>query len=580
MPIAPSPRGPQFTIRQANPTTRATYQPRAAAQVRQRFNSQPQTRFTFTDGRVVAQPQQPQAAAPPAPSASTVFTQQNGSISVARAPQPNTPFGTAKTEFEDKIISGMEICQHTINKMITLTNSTSFKTSGNFKDLKDLYIHLQYLFTYTSGKFKTLQESLTTGMESLAKQDLNLKDKADDDELEIVEEKQDVIEVMSDDDEPPVQEKEKSPVKKPLLKHIQYTKDASESAVAATDAEQEVPASCIETTIAPETPKDETENLINLAEMLEKDKKLKNKVVVKVEKLEDTKNPIIKHYINMLQERLEMQSSDGSRESTPENFFEPMVTLEEGEEEKEKSPAPVDSTETVAVVLDEDRDMEKEISDNDPEKETESAEDVSKKSDGEVVEVPSDDEDVETAASDKTAPEEPKAIVEPAEVMEVDESVSVEKNDAPEESKTEEDPEKEKSEPDVQENETPETAENLDEAEAAIPNDTEEPIVESDDQQQQEPIEVPQEDAPPSDEKITENGIEEVSAINGTDANNDVAMELPTIEPLGEKNSVELPAVEEVTKIAATDIDDEKAMLDDLLETYVDLENKTAMEVD
>lgn len=595
MSVAPSPRGPQFTIRQANPTTARNFQPRAAPQIRARFNSQPQTRFTFTDGRVVAQPQA-SAPATPAPTASTVFTQQNGSISVARAPQPATPFGTAKTEFEDKIISGMEICQHTINKMITLTNSTSFKTSGNFKDLKDLYIHLQYLFTYTSGKFKTLQESLTTGMETLAKHDMNLKDKADDDELEIVEEKQDVIEVMSDDDEPPapVKEKEKSPaapVKKPLLKHIQYTKDTP----SATDVEQELPASCIEPAKAPVAPGDEnSSDSINLAEILEKDKKLKNRVVVKVEKLEDTKNPVIKHYINQLQERQEMQSSDGSREGTPDNLFEPMVMLDEGEGEKEKSPVPVDAAASiVAVEIDEDAESSEKLPEQEAEKEP-TSDKPETSADDSVVEVPSDDDDVVETTTDKEVLE-PQVILDEPEVMEVDESDGVEKTGevekekevvAVEESKAEETVEKEpelekpeleaEKEPKVVETpaevKTPESAE-IDK-EANLPTATEEPPA-SDEQLTQE---VPQE-TQASDEKITENGFVEAAATNGSDVNNDVAMD--QIEPLSEKNNDELPTVEEVTKITATDIDDEKAMLDDLLETYVELENnKSAMEVD
>ena len=313
----------------------------------------------------------------PAPSASTVFTQQNGSISVARAPQPNTPFGTAKTEFEDKIISGMEICQHTINKMITLTNSTSFKTSGNFKDLKYLYIDLYYLFSFTSGEFNTLQESLKTGMESLAKHD-KLKDKADDDELEIEEEKQDVIEVMSDDDEPPPKEKEKSPiaalVKKPLLKHIQYTEDSETTETAPEKLEAAVEGLKI---VKDGSRVKKIE--LDLGEMLEKDKKLRNRVMVKVEKLENSKNPIVKQYMRQLHERLEKESADGSREGTPESIFELMVCPEE-EVEKEpetaENPSEMETTTSLPV--------EPEAAEEAP-KESELADDV--------VEVPSEDED-------------------------------------------------------------------------------------------------------------------------------------------------------------------------------------------
>lgn len=118
-------RPPQFTIRQAAPPAFSPMQRMnrvgAMTNVRARPN-QPHQRFTFESGRVVATPPVPAAATAQVPpnSTSTIFTQQNGSISVARAPQPNTPFGGAKTEFEDKIINGMEICQHTINKMSKL----------------------------------------------------------------------------------------------------------------------------------------------------------------------------------------------------------------------------------------------------------------------------------------------------------------------------------------------------------------------------------------------------------------------------------------------------------------------------
>ncbi|CAO1421064.1 unnamed protein product [Diamesa serratosioi] len=98
---------------------------------------------------------------------SSKFTLFNGGITVERALIPDTPIGKAKIEFEDNIISGMKVCQHTINKMIKLSNSSSFKTSNSFQDIKGLYMHLQYLFTYTMGKYKAIQDSLTEGMESL-----------------------------------------------------------------------------------------------------------------------------------------------------------------------------------------------------------------------------------------------------------------------------------------------------------------------------------------------------------------------------------------------------------------------------
>lgn len=376
------PRTPQFTIRPAAPPVlnhpRQPYRPRA------RTNT-PQQRFTFSDGRIAPVNQNAATAQPaPAPQTqSTIFTQQNGSISVARAPQPDTPFGKSKTEFEDKIISGLEICQHTINKMITLTNSTSFKTSKGFSDLKELYIHLQYLFTYTSGKFKTLQDGLTTSMESLAVHDAALKEHCDEDELEIVEEKQDVIEVLSDEDDDAsdakteikdekldamdsktefkdekvekdvtgetesdrvvgaveiVAQVEKpiaAIVKKPLLKHIQYTS-------------KDVPLIPEVVDKNPENPTDTTDILMGMfseetcdsvtstmSEKIEKDKKLQNKVLVKVERIENDKSPVVKQFL--LQMKLRKEQELSSREATPDTLNEPtgeIVTSTPSEESK------------------------------------------------------------------------------------------------------------------------------------------------------------------------------------------------------------------------------------------------------
>lgn len=376
-----TPRGPQFTIRQANPapvpmqtTTARMFRPQVA-QPRSVRPTGPQQRFSFTDGRIVPANSSPQAPTPPTPapvlppSASTVFTQQNGSISVARAPQPNTPFGTSKVEFEDKIISGMEICQHTINKMITLTNSTSFKTSRSFSDLKDLYIHLQYLFTYTSGKFKTLQESLTTGMESLAKHDSALKEKDDADELEIVEEKQDVIEVLSDDEEPVVSKKKPGPasatlltlLKQPTFKNPEdneATTSTEESTAKAAEVESigEAASSEAPMTQIPGAEREAasegaaTSSGIRLESILSNDKKLSNKVVVKVEKLEDSKNPIIKEILNRIQEREEMQTSDESScDGSPDITIDLNVVREEGD----KEPAAIEVINASAAKVDE-----------------------------------------------------------------------------------------------------------------------------------------------------------------------------------------------------------------------------------
>lgn len=259
---------------------------------------------------------------------STIFSQQNGSISVARAPQPDTQFGKSKTAFEDKIINGLEICQHTINKMITLTNSTSFKTSRSFSDLKELYIHLQYLFTYTSGKIKTLQDNLVTGMEELAKHDTALKEKNEEGELEIVEQKQEVIEVLSDDegDEPP-----RKTIKKESPPSTSAASTVSTEDQENADIAQELFANLVDTmqnSITKFIPQTE---LLSTVGFESNDKKLKTKTVVKVERLEDSKSPIVKQYMIAIQQRRDRSES---RENSPMDFpFMPEVVMEmeEGE---------------------------------------------------------------------------------------------------------------------------------------------------------------------------------------------------------------------------------------------------------
>lgn len=413
-PMIPRPPHPQFTIRQAAPIIQPG--PRMAARIAPRMGrvgainsmrprvNQPQQRFTFEAGRVVASPHQKQAAPLPPIPLTTVFTQQNGSISVARAPQPNTPFGGAKTEFEDKIINGMEICQHTINKMskfrnentpkllnynnflfsVTLTNSTSFKTLNNFSGLKELYIHLQYLFTYTSGKFKLLQESLTTGMESIAKFDIP-KDN-DDDELTIVEQKTDIIEVFSDDEEE-ITEKSKEaqfeapiPIKKPIIKHIQYIPKKNPEAADPEAGIATIAIASVTDTLLSQVSIDqiseESNEPRNVEFVLDSDKKLENKVVVKVEKLEDSKNPVIKLFLKKLQERsllcydeMESAKSASSREATPD--FCPQLLLnvsleinEENDGSENEIPDAIDLEANKENVIDDDKEQSNEAVEN------------------------------------------------------------------------------------------------------------------------------------------------------------------------------------------------------------------------
>lgn len=403
MPVRPSP--PNIT------TTSRMIRPQVAPQLR------------------IARPQVPQQR-PPAPStstssapgtvASTVFTQQNGSISVARAPQPDTPYGKAKTAFEDKIINGLEICQHTINKMITLTNSSSFKNSRSFADLKELYIHLQYLFTYTSGKIKTLQDSLATNVEELAKHDKSLKEKEkhEDDELEIVEQKQDVIEVLSDDDGETYTPKTVATKRtaEPFPR-----KSLTEKQIPEQDFDQEIISAIVATMQNTFARQPDQIELLASCNYISDDKKLLTKSAVKVERLEDAKSPIIKQYMIAIQQRRDREVSEvQNAEENDEN----------GDEEDDYQPL------VPEIVMDENPNPEQsnnedEIEANNEEKvaeDSETTENSANKS-SDVVEIASDDE---TENVEKKTEEVENKEEENVENMETNEN----ENEKPEESTT------------------------------------------------------------------------------------------------------------------------------------------------
>lgn len=351
-PIA-MPRATQYTIRPSAPnmTTSRMMRP-AGPQMYPRMRAPTaQQRFSFSDGRVVSGGNNAQGNSAPTPTtsvASTIFTQQNGSISVARAPQPDTPFGKSKTAFEDRIIQGLEICQHTINKMITLTNSSSFKTSRSFTDLKELYIHLQYLFTYTSGKFKTLQENIVVGLEEIATQDKSLREKnGDDDDLEVVhvQQKVDIVEVLSDDEEA-----EKIKNAPPKEEQPSTVVENSETLIAK-DFEEDLPSTIVEAVLeaSPATPK----KVINQIELLASlnvevdDDKLKKRTAVKVERLEDSKSSVIKQFLIDIQQRRDAIVADEDQpddDDMPDFPLVPEVVLEEGSDELN---VPVENTSEV-----------------------------------------------------------------------------------------------------------------------------------------------------------------------------------------------------------------------------------------
>lgn len=273
-------------------------------------------RFTVSsEGRLVATPStfpnnmqaQQQVTKPVVPAQSSIFTQQNGSISVARASYPKTPFGAARNEFEDRIISALEICQHTINKMITLTNSTSFKTANNFKDLKDLYTHLQYLFTYTTGKLTNFNDSLKTSIESLVKKDQLTREKTDIDELEILEKAVDVIDVLSDDDEPPTV---------PTVPKVdESTGEALPAKVQSESTSPKIsfPSTNIHQKDIPLINEDDLKNEM-IKEIVENDKRLMARNAVKLEKIDDSKNLVVQRLMKAIHERKQAMETDAGED--------------------------------------------------------------------------------------------------------------------------------------------------------------------------------------------------------------------------------------------------------------------------
>lgn len=99
-------------------------------------------------------------------------------------------------------------------------NSNAYKNVTKLNDIKELYIHLSYLFTYTNGRFKTVQEKCMDDMRSLGFKSFakslssgHVIDKygsdAEEDELTIVEPSHQTISLDSDDEQstPPPQKK-------------------------------------------------------------------------------------------------------------------------------------------------------------------------------------------------------------------------------------------------------------------------------------------------------------------------------------------------------------------------------------
>ncbi|KAL9704076.1 hypothetical protein quinque_007594 [Culex quinquefasciatus] len=135
---------------------------------------------------------------------------------MVNGPHEDSPLGRSRKNFEGKLLSGVEICQHIVNKINTLTNSNSFKNIRNVRDLKELYIHVSYLLTYAIGRFKTLQEKCVDDVKKMGftkESDFVMmgeqisnrnpeEDKSDDeDDCEIIEQNTTLIEIDSEDED-------------------------------------------------------------------------------------------------------------------------------------------------------------------------------------------------------------------------------------------------------------------------------------------------------------------------------------------------------------------------------------------
>lgn len=122
------------------------------------------------------------------------------------------PVGKARTQLERQIFNSIQICHQIDGKLKTLMNSNAYKNAKKMHDIKELYIHLSYLFTYTNGRFQSVHDKCMDDMQKLGfKNDAkslksgNVIDKygsdVDEDDLEIVEPNHQTIDVDDSDDE-------------------------------------------------------------------------------------------------------------------------------------------------------------------------------------------------------------------------------------------------------------------------------------------------------------------------------------------------------------------------------------------
>lgn len=219
---------------------------------------------------------------------------------------PNTPVGQAQTELEKEIHGAQEICQQIVGKCNTLMKSNAYKSVRSFNDVKDLHLHLSYLFTYTIDKFTTLQSKCTDAMKSLtnAHEAANkLADKKNkytnvDDDLEVVEPTTVCIELDSDDEiEQTANETISNISEKTKTKQPRKTSHQPKTNASVNDVEIEEPIEIIDNVDnddleLPTPPALDSDSEDNESYDRENDKKLKSLPKVVLEKDEETERKL------------------------------------------------------------------------------------------------------------------------------------------------------------------------------------------------------------------------------------------------------------------------------------------------
>ncbi|XP_058463842.1 uncharacterized protein LOC131438065 [Malaya genurostris] len=133
----------------------------------------------------------------------------------------DTTFGNFQKKFENQLISAAEVSLHIVSKVNSLLNSNPYKNAATERDLKDLYVHLSYILKYAIDRFSGLEESCAKDIKSMGFTDQSdlgpiLESKTsdedddkseqhetmadDDDDCAIIEQRTDLIEILSDDE--------------------------------------------------------------------------------------------------------------------------------------------------------------------------------------------------------------------------------------------------------------------------------------------------------------------------------------------------------------------------------------------